>query len=243
MIWLIIGASALATLLGGLMALRLRDKLHLALGFSAGAIIALALFELIPEAIEAGTGTYDAHQILAYVALGFFAYVVLDRLTALHAHTDADDCDTHPHAGGSIGVVGAGSLSAHSVLDGFAIGIAFLTSPELGVVVAAAVIAHDFSDGINTVNLVLRSGGNRMEALRWLVLDALAPIVGVLLALFIVIPEALRAGLLAVFAGLFLYIGASDLLPESHHQHPKLLTTLLTLAGAAFMFITILLSH
>lgn len=241
MLWLIVAASAAATFVGGLFALRLKDKLHLALGFSAGAIIALALFELIPEALELAETVYDAHSIMAYVALGFFAYAMLDRLTSLHAHTDADDCAAHERT--SLGVVGAASLSAHSLLDGFAIGIAYLTSPELGVVVAAAIIAHDFSDGINTVNLVFRGGGNRVAALRWLTIDALAPIVGVMLALFIGIPEAARSLVLAVFAGLFLYIGASDLLPESHHQHPKALTTLLTLAGAGFMFATILLSH
>jgi zinc transporter ZupT len=241
MIWLIIGASAAATFVGGLFALRLRDKLHLALGFSAGAIIALALFELIPEALEAASGSYDAHYVLGFVALGFFAYTALDRLAALHAHTDADHC--HAHGRNGLGIVGAGSLSAHSVLDGFAIGIAFLTSPELGVVVAAAIVAHDFSDGINTVNLVLRSGGSRAEAIRWLLIDAIAPVIGVMLALLIAIPDIFRSLVLAIFAGLFLYIGASDLLPESHHQHPKLLTTLLTLAGAAFMFVTIMLSH
>jgi ZIP family zinc transporter len=230
-ITLIAVAAALATFAGGLLALRLRDKLHLVLGFSAGAIIALAFFDLLPEALELGAAFHEPGTLLLWTALGFFGYVILDRFVMMHTHDDE-----HHHASRKRGIFGAGTLSGHSLLDGFAIGLAFQASPAIGAVVAAAVLAHDFSDGINTVNLVLKNGGSRASAFKWLAVDAVAPILGVAITFFIALPESALSLVLATFAGFFLYIGASDLLPESHHGHPKVLTTLLTLAGAGVMY-------
>ncbi len=232
-------AAAVATLIGGLFALRLRDKLHLILGFSAGAVLAVAFFDLLPEAINVGVQFYTPSMLITFTALGFFAYTVLDRVILLHAHQDGDDGDTHSHHAMPRGIIGAGSLSGHSFLDGFAIGLAFQASPAIGAVVAAAVLTHDFSDGINTVNLILKNGGSRKEAFKWLVTDAAAPILGAAATLFVHVPENVLSIILAVFAGFFLYIGASDLLPESHHQHPRILTTVMTLLGALVLFVVI----
>jgi len=116
------------------------------------------------------------------------------------------------------------------------IGFAFQASQAIGMAVAIAVLTHDFSDGINTMNVVLKNGGARGEAYRWLLADSLAPAVGIGLTFAIHPPGAVFAMLLAAFAGLFLYLGASDLVPESHHAHPKFLTTAMTLAGAALIW-------
>jgi ZIP family zinc transporter len=132
--------------------------------------------------------------------------------------------------------MGAGSLSIHSFLDGFAIGVAFQASHAIGLVVTAAVLVHDFSDGLNTVNMVVKSGGNRKNALRWLMVDALAPVMGATASLLIALPPDALSIILALFSGFFLYIGASDLLPESHHAHPRFLTTITTLLGAGTMY-------
>lgn len=234
-------AAAAATFTGGALALRLRDKLHLILGLSAGAIIAVAFFDLIPEALELGGAYYEAGTIMAFTALGFFAYTILDRFISLHTHTD--DNGVHTHRTPRRAMVGAGSLSSHSFLDGFAIGLAFQASPAVGVIVTVAVLTHDFSDGINTVNLVLKNGGSRALAFKWLLVDAIAPVLGVIATLFIQVPESALSLLLATFAGFFLYIGASDLLPESHHSHPKALTTVLTLIGALVLYLAITIAH
>lgn len=236
-ILLIACAAALATLLGGALALRLRDKLHLVLGFSAGAVIAVAFFDLMPESLSLGAAYHSIGTILTFTALGFFAYTILDRFITLHTHSDDDG--VHMHGAQSRALVGAGSLSSHSFLDGFAIGLAFQASPAVGAIVAIAVLTHDFSDGINTVNLVLKNGGSRMLAFRWLLIDAAAPVLGAAATLFIRVPEGSLSLILAVFAGFFLYIGASDLLPESHHSHPKALTTVLTLIGAGVLYMAI----
>jgi ZIP family zinc transporter len=230
-------SAAFATLIGGTLALRLRDKLHLILGFSAGAVIAVAFFDLLPESLDLGIAYHSIGTILTFTAIGFFAYTILDRFITLHTHSDDDG--VHMHGAPKRALVGAGSLSSHSFLDGFAIGLAFQASPAVGAIVAIAVLTHDFSDGINTVNLVLKNGGSRALAFRWLLVDAAAPVLGVIATLFIHVPEGSLSLILAVFAGFFLYIGASDLLPESHHNHPKALTTVLTLLGAGVMYIAI----
>lgn len=226
-----LGACA-ATLGGGALALRMRDRLHLILGFSAGAIIAVAFFDLLPEAVKLGGSAFDPSAVLATAALGFFAYTVLDRLILLHAH----------HRDGALVErqwAGAGSLSAHSFMDGLAIGLAFRASPAIGIAVAAAVLAHDCSDGMNTVNVVIRNGGRPLQAMRWLAADAIAPVLGAAASLVIPPQGRVMSPILGLFGGFFLYIGASDLLPESFHAHPKFLTTVTTLLGAAFLYVVI----
>ncbi|MBI5005282.1 MAG: ZIP family metal transporter [Candidatus Lloydbacteria bacterium] len=222
-------AAFLATFLGGIFALHLKDRLHLVLGFSAGAIIGVAFFELIPEAIEIASAAYPVSSITALMAGGFVLYLLLDRFILLHSHQNEDGA-------GHRGSVGAGSLSLHSFLDGMGIGLAFKVSPELGLVVTAAVLTHDFSDGINTVGLIIKNGGTRARALRWLAIDALAPVLGIVSTFFFSVSEQTLGLLLALFSGFFLYIGASDLLPESHHAHPVRWTTLSTILGIGVMY-------
>ena len=225
MLLLIACAAFAATFLGGLFALRLKDKLHLILGFSAGAIIGVAFFDLIPEAFDLGSKLHSFPTISASMALGFFIYLVIDQLLLIHGHADEHRA-----------TASAGSLSFHSFLDGVGIGLAFQVSTAVGAVVAAAVLTHDFSDGINTVNLVLKNGGERAKAFRWLIVDAVAPVLGVIATLFFSVPEERLGLLLALFAGFFIYIGASDLIPESHHSHPARWTTIATVLGAAVLY-------
>jgi zinc transporter ZupT len=220
-------AAFLSTLCGGLLALRLRDKLHLILGFSAGAVIGVAFFDLLPEAINFGAQFHDAATVLAFSALGFLFYLVMDRILLFHGE------------GASRGRFAASVLCLHSLLDGIAIGLAFQASHQIGIVVTIAVLTHDFSDGINTMNIVLKNGGQRRQAFRWLLVDASAPVIGVASTCFFTLPGSAFGTALALFAGFFLYIGASDLIPESYHAHPKFLTTAMTLAGAGALYLAI----
>ena len=232
MIYFVTIAAFLATYFGGLFALRMKDRLHLILGFSAGAIVAVAFFDLLPEAILLGTTVYSVQTVLSMTALGFVLYLLLDRMFFMHSH-DVDD--EHNHRG----KLGAGSLAVHSFLDGVAIGLSFHISPAIGLIVAAAVLTHDFSDGINTINLILKNGGRNKTAYNWLIIDSLAPVLGVLSTQFFTIPEASLGLLLALFAGFFLYMGASDLIPESHHAHPKWITTLMTVCGFLTLYLVV----
>lgn len=224
-------ATFLVTLLGGLLSLYFKDKLHLILGFSAGTVIAMALFELLPEALTLGTEIYSISTITTVVAIGFILYLILDRLIVLHYHHD-DNENKHQ----AKGILGAGSLAFHSFLDGVAIGLAFQASSAVGVVVTVAVLAHDFSDGINTVNLILRHDGKTKTALSWLLVDALAPVLGVLSTFYFTLASSNLGLVLALFCGFFLYLGASDLLPESFHSHSKIGTTVMTILGMLVLY-------
>ena len=220
-------AAFVSTMAGGLLALGLRDKLHLILGFSAGAVIGVAFFDLLPEAVTFGAKFHSPSVILSCAALGFLLYLVLDRIALFHG--DA----------ASRGSVAAGVLCGHSLLDGIAIGLAFQASRAVGIVVTIAVLTHDFSDGINTMNVILKNRGDRRRAFRWLLLDALAPVAGLAATRLFALPGDEFGIVLALFGGFFLYIGASDLIPESYHAHPKFLTTGMTLAGAAVLYLAI----
>jgi len=217
--------TAAITMIGGFMALRLKEHLPLALGFSAGAVIGVAFFDLLPEAFALHGG--DTGMLVGAAALGFFLYAVIDRFAG-HDHNCHDD----PHRG----LIGAASFSAHSLLDGLAMGLAFRVNVQVGLVVAAAVLAHDFADGLNTVNVVTRHGASRAAALRWLAADAAAPVLGVLLSFLITPSPATMSLVLAGFGGFFLYIGACDLLPASQRSKPGLSTLGATFAGAAFLY-------
>jgi len=238
MIIIISIATFVFTILGGLFALKFKDKLHLILGFSAGAVIGVSFFDLLPEAIELGSGKYEVSVITTVVAVGFVIYMILDRFILLHSHND--DEETHNE---KRGILGAGSFAIHSFLDGIAIGLAFQVSSAVGMIVAVAVLVHKFSDGINTVNMILKNNGEKKYAIKWLIVSAIAPVIGIISATAFQLTESTLGIILAIFTGFFLYIGASDLLPESHHNHPTIWTTFLTILGILVIYIVIHLVH
>ncbi len=222
-------AAGGATLLGGYLALRFADRVHLVLGFSAGAVIGVALLDLLPEAMRSGAPSVGEFAIAAAIAGGFLAYLVVDRAFLIGG------------AGGTShrGHLGAGSLTAHSLLDGFGIGLGFQVSATVGAVLALAVLAHDLADGMNTVNLSVGGAHSRRATRAWLAADALAPLAGIGLSRLFRVPGAALAPLLAVFTGFFLYIGASELLPESHHRHPRPWTTAATVLGVLLIGVVV----
>lgn len=226
--------TVLSTAAGGLVALRARDRMHLVLGASAGVLLGLIAFDLIPEIFRlAGISeTGVPIPMVAFVA-GFLVLHVVERAAGLHETVDSE-YSTHQHSlAGSLGALG---LIAHSFLDGLAIGLAFQVGTTVGWTVAIAVLAHDFADGLNTVTLMRRAGHNRRRAILALVADALAPVVGVLVAMVLHLPDSALAIYLGAFAGLLTYLATSEILPEAHAHHPSRITLLMTLGGVAFMF-------
>ena len=215
-------AAAAATLAGGSLALRLPNRLYLIVGFSAGAVVGVALLDLLPEALTLGG---LPALVLTAVAVGFMAYLAADR--AMSA------------AGGGRGHLGAGSLTLHSLMDGLAIGLAFQVSAAVAAVVTLAVLAHDIADGVNTVSVSLAGQAGRRWARRWLLADAAAPLAGVLLSRLVSVPPAALSLALAAFAGFFLCIGACELIPASYRGHPRAWTTVSTLAGCGAIWLVV----
>jgi ZIP family zinc transporter len=224
-------ATGLATLLGGALALRLTSGIGLLVGFGAGAVLGVSLFDLLPEALRLGAPTASPLSITAALACGFAAYLVIDRTVSAAAR-----------GGGWRGHLAAAALTAHSLMDGLGIGLAFHVSTAAGVIVALAVLAHDVLDGANTVTLALAGGMSRPAARLWLIADALAPLVGVSLAAFFAVTPSSLPPVLAVFAGCFLYIGAVELLPQSTRRGPGPWAAAATLAGLALIYLVVRLS-
>ncbi|HYU18659.1 MAG TPA: ZIP family metal transporter [Chloroflexota bacterium] len=219
-----------STALGGLAAMRFQHRLHPIMAFAAGVLVATALVDLLPEAAEQiGEG---ANPLLVGGAamVGYLLFSLLEAVTHRqsmeHQHPpQADPDQPHEHLdesrpNGLTGFVGAGGLIVHSTLDGLAIGLGFQAGAQLGLIVALAVLAHDFADGMNVVTLVLAQGSKLWAARTVLLLDAVAPPVGVLLSTAIAPPGAVLGTALAAFAGVFVAIGAGHLLPEANHRRP-----------------------
>jgi zinc transporter ZupT len=213
-------ATGFATLVGGALALRFHRQIPLILGFSAGAVIGVALFDLLPEALELGARAAGPAVVLGLVGVGFGGYMLLERGVGAAGE-------------GRLSQFGPASLTAHSLLDGLGIGLAFQVAPAAGAVVAAAVLAHDFADGVNTVTLSLSAGGGARRARGWLIADAAAPLVGIGATRLFRVADGPLGLALALFAGFFLYIGAATLTPASHRALPRFWTSLATLAGMA----------
>ncbi|GAC1610466.1 MAG: ZIP family metal transporter [Mycobacteriales bacterium] len=228
-----------STSAGGLFALRFRDRLHLILGFSAGVILGVVAFDLLPEIsrLSGETRTPFRTPMVALVC-GFLAFHIIEKSLLIH-NAHEGEYGSHVHRHPSVGVASALALAGHSLTDGIAIGLAFQVGSGVGFAVAAAVIGHDFADGLNTVSLMLTHRNTRRKALAFLALDALTPMVGAAMTLLVHVPQRGLLIYLGVFAGFLLYIGASDVLPEAHADHPSSVTLAMTVCGAAVMFVLI----
>lgn len=224
--------AVLSALGGGVMALRLVRQVGFVIAIGAGIRIGAAFFDLLPESVELMGGSIELAMVSA--ALGFLAFYVIEKLTLLHVgHEAAAELDHEDAAHRHVGLIGAGAMSAHSLLDGVAMAAAFQASPGLGLVVSLVVVVHRFGDGIGIVSLLLANRVPRSATMRWVLLVSLAPLVGAAVTAFFAIPDAVLGALLATFAGFFLYVGAAELLPEAHRNDQSRWVIMATLAGAA----------
>src|SRR5436190_19954073 len=231
MTWIAIPFAAftvIGTFAGGLIALRLAHSLPTIIALTGGIVVAVALFDVLPEAID---NVGDATRVTALVGAGFLGFFLIERLLILHHRDDPDQARAH-HRVGTAAAVG---LSVHSFIDGLGIGLAFNLDITTGIIVFIAVAAHDFADGLNMVSFVLSQSGDRHAAVRWLRIDALAPLVGTIVGASLSVSESFLGYVLAIYAGFFIYLGATDLLPEAH-EHPSWNRVALTVTGFALIF-------
>jgi zinc transporter ZupT len=226
-----------STLVGGLFAVRFRTRIGILAAFAAGVLIAVSLFDLLPETFRlAASAGVPLEHVMYVTALGFIFLLILERYVSVHrvCLPDGTCSNVHHHQGGFFSAL---ELSAHSFMDGLAIGTGFQLEFQVGIIVAFAVLAHDFSDGLNTVTVMLKTGNSKRSSIKMLLLDAVAPILGVLFTLIVRIPEYYLIMFLPFFAGGFLYLGASDLLPQAHEKNHPLITITSTLSGFLLIFV------
>lgn len=228
-------ATFLSTLTGGLTALKNQKRLNYILGYTAGIILGVIAFDILPEIFKLvyASGIDPIKPMIALV-IGFLIFHIIEKSILIHsAHESVYGAHHHPR----VGVLSALALSAHSFLDGVGIGLAFQVNPTVGFAVAIAVIGHDFADGLNTVTLMLANKNSSKKAFFLLLLDAVAPVLGAVSTLFFHLSTPNLVLYLGFFAGFLLYIGASDILPQAHENKSSKITILLTVIGVAFMFV------
>ncbi len=214
-------AAGLTDLVTGALTLRgalARLPSRYVIAFGAGVLLAATFFNILPE-VEVKT---DA----AWLAAGFVAFYLLEKITMLHACGE-EECETH-HIGPSA-VIG---MALDNVVDGASIAVGYLIQPLLGFVITLAVVLHEIPQGITSAIIMREANWQRARIVGVLALaGALYPI-GAVLAGWI--PEHWQHPALAFIAGDFLYIGASDLLPEAHRRF-NAAVIVAVLAGMAFV--------
>jgi zinc transporter ZupT len=225
----------ISTFSGGIFALKNKNKLHLIMSLTAGVLMGVVFFDIMPEIFSLSKEhNFDVTPALIFLVIGFLVIHILEKFALIHS-THEEEYASHRHP--TVGLISASGLSFHSFLDGVGIGLGFQVSPHVGLIVAMAVIAHDFSDGLNTVTLMLSHKNSSKRAALLLLLDATTPILGVVSTLIFRIPSQFLILYLGFFAGFLLYIGASDLLPEAHSEHSSFKMIGLTIIGVLFIFL------
>jgi ZIP family zinc transporter/zinc and cadmium transporter len=205
--------------------------------FAAGLIVALVFFHLMPEAVELTEFAF------AGIFIGFLVFYILENVIILHSGSEVhfhqhDEADDHPHAHTSskrLGLMAFSGLGLHSFIDGVILGVGFELSPEIGFLAAIAVISHEVPEGITSFTLIYESMPEKARLLS--VLVAVATPVGAFLSI-IFLGEGLNTLfiglLLSIVAGTFLYVAASDLIPQTHAEN-NLQNLAAFLVGAVFI--------
>jgi zinc transporter ZupT len=215
--------AGLADLVSGWLALRWKsDPLEprYVIAFAAGVILAVTFFDILPEV--------RMESDYMYVAAGFLAFYLLEKTMMIHACGESE-CEAH-----EVGPVAVFGMALDNVIDGIGIATGYFIHPLLGLAITFAVVLHEIPQGITSALIMKRAHWSRGKIFLTLsVAGGLYP-VGALLAGFI--PEDFLHMALAVIAGDFLYIGASDLLPDAHRRFNfKVIFSLLL--GIGFMLI------
>lgn len=212
---IIVGSAV--SFIGGLLLLRAKKHRELAilltLPFGAGALLAAAFFDLLPEAFELG----DSRQLLLWTLGGFTLFFVLERCATWFHHHHEHDTQTHQNAQQRRLII-IGDIM-HNAIDGLAVGAAFLVSIPTGVITAVAVSAHEIPKELGTFALLLSRGWKSKTVILANLATAAATIAMALVVYFLGTDAHLPIGpLLALTAGFFIYVAASDIIPDIHEQ-------------------------
>lgn len=232
-------ASSLSSLLGllggfGILAGRgtiMRWSKYL-VSFAAGALLAAALFDLLPEAIEEFPDSITT--IFLWVFTGFLIFFLIEKFLLWHHHTHPHGMHEETPALARLMIVGD---ALHNAIDGLVIGAAFLVNPALGVTTAVAVFFHELPQELGDFSIMLHSGMKPSRVAFWNVFGAIVSPIATGIALLVGgQTQALELPLLGVAAGSFIYIASADLVPQIHQERrfrPTLVQVMMLILGAA----------
>lgn len=232
--------TAVATAGGGLLALRAKDRLHLVLGLAAGLLLGLVAFDLLPEIFTMTDVEFlGAPAVSIALVAGFLLLHIYERAFGSHEPAESEYGHEHEHSINVAGSLGALAMAGHVFLDGLALGVAFTIDEKLGIAVFVALLVHAFSDGLNTVSLLVKSGKWSRKGIWLLVVDSAARVSGAVLGTSLALNENFTALYLAAFSGILIYLATSHILPEAHARHASRWTLVSTLTGVAIMWLLV----
>ena len=218
----------------------LKRSLALSFGLSAGLLLGLVAFDLLPEVFEMNSVTFGNVPVVALALVaGFLLLHFAEQLFGSHEPAESDYGHDHSHSSNIAGTLGAVAMGGHVFLDGVAIGLAFKVSNALGIAVFIAILSHAFSDGLNTVSLLIKSGNWTKRATALLGLDAVMRISGAAIASYLTISDYALSIYLAMFSGFIIYLATSHILPEAHARHASKLTMASTIVGVLAMWLIV----
>lgn len=215
--------------------------------FSAGVLLGVGILHIVPESMALTSGA-PFFILLAFVLFYFFEHHLMIHAGHEEQHHISldvadchDECCLHPHPMGMMAFVGMG---LHSLIDGVIIGTGFEVSYNMGLLAALGVIAHEVPEGIAMMAILLHYGWSRRRAVQLTTFVALATPLAAFLTFALVnnMPDHLLGALLAGAGGSFVYIAASDLIPESHRSR-GVAATLALCGGILLAWIAGLLAH
>ncbi len=208
----------------GAFTLALKDKalknvLFILVAFSAGVMIGGGLLHLLSESLEA----MEADTAMLVFIIGFSVFFLIERILHWHHCHTGEACDVHTYS--YMVLLGDG---IHNFIDGLVIAAAFLTNLGLGFVTSFLILGHELPQEIGDFAVLLHGGMKKGKALAYNFLSQLTAIAGGLVGFFL-LSNGLRIFMLPFAAGGFVYIAASDLVPELHKE-PKLSKAMMAFA-------------
>jgi len=207
---LIVSSIALMGIIGLVLRKKLLNKILLILvGFSAGALMGGAFLHLLPEALE------ESNYSLVILSLltGFSLFFVIEKFLKWH-HCHKGECNIHTFT--YMSLVGD---SIHNFIDGVIIAAGFIAGIPIGIAATIAVIAHEIPQELGDFGVLVHGGFSRVKALLFNFLTALTAVLGAIFGFFLSKTlEGIMPFVLPFAAGGFIYIAASDLIPELHRE-------------------------
>jgi ZIP family zinc transporter len=234
-VFLLTIVAALAALAGGYTAIYNRDRLHVAISLTSGLVLGLVAFDLLPEIFEGAKNSgLDPAWPMVLFAGGFLFFHVIEKLILVHHDAESE---YGPHTHPKLGVARAVALAGHSFLDGLSIGVGFQVSTAVGLAVALAVIGHRFADGLDTASFMLLHRNKLSHIKKFLAIVVIMPILGGLGSLLVSFSESILTMYLGFFAGILMYIAASNILPQAHAKNASSKSIMFTVLGVVLMFV------
>jgi zinc and cadmium transporter len=216
-----LAAIILATMINGLVAFAgafslvispqaLKKILIFLVAFSAGALLGGAFLHLIPEAIT----ELNIDSVFAYALLGFAGFFLIERfLHWHHCHREDGECKIHPVS--YLILFGDG---IHNFIDGLVIASSFIVNIHFGIITTLLIISHEFPQELGDFGVLVHAGMEKKKALIYNFISQLTSVAGGIIGYFLAGATEFKVFMLPIAAGGFIYIAASDLIPELHKE-------------------------